>query len=349
MNPALAVIIPALNEADELPPLLRGLAAQKAVALEVIVVDGGSSDATIAAARMGGARVLPSARGRARQMNHGARAANAEWLLFLHADSRIDNPQLLAEALLALRENIHGTAHGQVAGHFPLKFRRKQQGHALAWRYLEEKTTLNREHSTSGDQGLLLSRSYFEELGGFDEQLPFLEDQRLCAHIRQTGRLITLPGVLQSSGRRFEQAGFYRQYLLMALIMTMHAIGLDSFFERSPDIYRAQHENGGLRLMPYFRLALRCLRENGWQEYGQHWLRIGRFGCDNAWQLFFFWDVVLRGQLGPGRHPFLDIHDRVVAPLIRNRFAAVPAALTLWLHLHIVILPWTGWQDWKRR
>jgi rSAM/selenodomain-associated transferase 2 len=342
MKPELSVVIPCLNEAETLPRLLRGLAAQKSIRLEVIAVDGGSTDNTVNAARAGGVRVISSERGRARQMNAGARETTGEWLLFLHADSRMDDPTLLANALQAIRERINVLGQHRVAGHFALRFNRHNDDHAMAWRYTEEKTAFNRPYCTNGDQGLLLSRRYFDELGGFDEQLSLLEDQRMVARIHASGELITLPGILHSSARRFEQAGFHRQYLLMALIMAMHAASNEDFFRRSPDIYRAQHEVRGLRLLPYFRLAQDCARSAGrWKT----WMRVGRLGRENWWQLFYFLDIAFRQRLGPGHYPCLRFYERAIEPFTRNRLCDGFAMLVLWLHVHLVVLPWVWLSD----
>lgn len=336
----LCVVIPALNEANTLPQLLRDLAGQKGLRIDAIVVDGASTDATATVARAAGARVVEAARGRAVQMNAGAGAANAPYLLFLHADSRMDEPRLLVNALRALREAfVQG--HDRVAGHFALRFARTQDRNRLAWRYLEAKSALNRPGTTNGDQGLLLSRRYFDELGGFDEQLPFLEDQRLCARIRDSGMLLTLPGRLQTSGRRFERHGFHRQYLLMMLIMTMHTLGLRAFFEQSTGLYRGSHEAERLRPLPYFCLATRLLRADGWHRYFTNWRRIGRYGCANVWQLFFLIDVLIRRE---SQHPMLDLHDRTAA-LWRHTTVELLGSAVAWLQFHCVMLPWLWLED----
>jgi rSAM/selenodomain-associated transferase 2 len=342
MTPELAVVIPCLNEADALPLLLRDLAAQRGIALEVVVADGGSSDRSTELARLHGAQLVSSPRGRGRQMNAGARASRAPWLLFLHADSRLGDPDLLNHALQALREAAAAQGGDCVAGHFALRFERRDARHALAWRYVEEKTAFNRPYCTNGDQGLLLSRRYFEALHGFDEDLPLLEDQRLCARIRASGTLVTLPGHLATSARRFEQAGFHRQYLLMALIMAMQAAGIETFFRRAPGLYPPQHETGRLRLLPFLRLARDGVRQAGrWRS----WLRIGRLGRENAWQLFYFLDVLLRPWLGPGRYPCLRFYARAIEPVTANRLYDGIADVILWLHFHMLVLPWAWLSD----
>jgi hypothetical protein len=82
-------------------------------------------------------------------------------------------------------------------------------------------------------------------LGGFDERLPFIEDEHFAARIVQSGRWITLPSSLLSSARRFETEGHLRRYILMSIIMGMHAAGVDEFFRHAPKVYVAQE--GGRR------------------------------------------------------------------------------------------------------
>jgi len=170
-------------------------------------------------------------------------------------------------------------------------------------------------NTTNGDQGLLLAAAFFRSLGGFDEQLPFLEDQRLVAQIRRKGVLMTLPGLLKTSARRFEAEGFHRRYILMSIIMGLHSINEESFFARAPEVYRVQQDTGKLRLSPFFALLWDVIRRD-WGFFGsiRNFYRLGRYIRENSWQVFFFVDVCLRPLLGPGRYPLLAFHDRVFAP-----------------------------------
>ena len=342
--PELSVIVPTLDEAETLPGLLVDLRGQQGVQLEVLVADGGSLDATSAVATAAGARVVDAPRGRGAQMNAAARLARGPMLLFLHADSRLPDPHLLAGALHALE--TAGREGTPVAGHFPLCFVRRAERHCLGYCYLEEKSTLNREQTINGDQGLLLAASFFARLGGFDERLPFLEDQRIAARIRSCGRWLTLPGRLHTSARRFEAEGFHRRYLLMGLIMTMHSLGREEFFTRAPQVYRVQRETGRLLLSPYFRL-LRTLARHHWglRGTGATVLRLGGYLRANLWQLFFFCDVLLHPLLGPGRYPLLGLHDRLRARLpAHDRAVWIPLDALLGLGCALfflgVLTPW---------
>jgi rSAM/selenodomain-associated transferase 2 len=328
MSVELSVVVPTLNEAGVLPILLDQLARQEGIALEVIVVDGGSMDSTRAVAERAAVRLIAAPRGRGAQMNAGAALARGEALLFLHADSELVATTQLRDSLAALREAM-ARGGAPVAAHFRLRFARRSLGHRLFYRYLEEKTALNRPGTVNGDQGLLLTREYFRQLGGFDERLPFLEDQRIAAKIFETGRWLILPGRLLTSARRFEAEGAYRRYTLMSLIMGMHAAGADEFFERAPKVYAVQVETGRLRIGAYLALARRVLADAGWRRGWSILFRAGRFTRQNSWQLFFFWDVLLRRWLGEGRSPFLRFHDAVVRPLTSNAVADALAALLI--------------------
>ncbi len=308
----LTVIIPTLNEAENLPVLLAALEQQQEIDLEIIVADGGSTDATCTVARASSARVVSGPRGRGAQMNAAAAVAAGDRLLFLHADSSLDDPCLLKNALAAL--NLALKDEKRTAGHFSLQFQRSTRNNSRAYRYAEEKSAFNRVNTTNGDQGLLLTKTFFAELGGFDETLPFLEDQRIAEKIRSLGCWITLPGRLITSARRFEREGFHRRYILMSIMMGLHSIGIGEFFQRAPGVYQVQTETGRLQLSPFFGLIWRMMGEWGAGGAIRVFYRLGRYIRSHSWQMFFFFDVWLRPHLGAGRYPCLKFHDRVFAP-----------------------------------
>lgn len=317
-TPLLSIVIPTLNEAETLPLLAADLRSQQGITLEVLVGDGGSLDATRSVVDAAGWRFVAAPRGRGAQMNAAARLARGDLLLFLHADSRLPDPLLLSQAVAELIE--HERLHGPTAGHFRLRFRRNTNNNRLGYRYIEAKTALNRANTTNGDQGFLLTRELFDRLGGFDQRLPFLEDQRLAERIRAQARWITLPGHLETSARRFETEGFHRRYLLMGIIMGMHAIGMETFFARAPGVYRAQAETGRLRLSPFFAL-IRSMICHDWGLAGtvRVFHNLGRYLRENAWQPLFFVDVCLRPWLGPDSSPLLRLHDRWIARALNFR------------------------------
>ncbi len=325
----LSVIIPCINEADNLPSLLEALTGQQHISLEIIVADGGSTDRTQQIAREVGVKLVEAEANRGRQMNQGAALASHPFILFLHADSSLTANTQLSAAVKALQTTQQRLGHEKVAGHFRLTFRRSQPGHDLAYRYYEEKSALNRSECTNGDQGLLLSKHFFNQLGGFDESLWFLEDQRLAETIRQQGQWITLPGVLATSARRFEQEGFGRRMVLSALIMNFHAMGLTGFFHRSAVIYRNQEHTGQLQLAPIFNLIADLNREAGRQQSRQRWLATGRYVFTHAWQPFFWLDIALEHRFNKKKRSFLGFYDRFISPLAGSQtFHAITAGLT---------------------
>lgn len=311
--PELSVIIPALDEQATLPGLLADLRRQEGIRLEVLVADGGSTDGTRAVCESFGARWLAVPRGRGAQMNAAEAEAAGEFVFFLHADSRLDDPRLLATALAALRRAEAGSPH-PLAGHFPLRFDRTTPGNGLFFRYIEAKTETNRPQTINGDQGMLLSRAFFRQLGGFDQSLPILEDQRLAARVRATGGWIILPGRIRTSARRFESEGVHRRYLLMGMMMGMYALKEWSFFERAPEVYRLQADTGRLLLGPVFGLLWEMIRRD-WGLIGTlgRMFRLGGYLRENAWQPCLFVDLLLARRTGEGRRSFSTFHDRWLA------------------------------------
>ncbi|MES1924575.1 TIGR04283 family arsenosugar biosynthesis glycosyltransferase [Salinisphaera sp. T31B1] len=305
------MVVPSLDEAEALPALLADLAAQRSCDLQIVIADGGSRDATTDIARAAGAQVVVSAPGRGRQMNHGMAATTAPWLCFLHADSRLTHPYQLAHACARLAET--GV---DCAGHFPLRFDDTRAGRWL-YRYMEAKSASGRRRTINGDQGLMISRSFFERLGGFDERQPFLEDQRMAAAIDRHGRWRLFEHRLATSARRFEAEGPRARYLLMGLIMAMHLARVDSFFVRAPGVYARQADTRALSLMAYFRLLYALMRACGPAASLRAAWRIAGVALEQSWQPFFALDTALPAGWR-SRGAFTWLHDRLVRPLITH-------------------------------
>jgi rSAM/selenodomain-associated transferase 2 len=329
--PEMSVIVPVLNEEGTLPELFDALDAQREVDLQVIVADGGSSDASRAVAESRGARVVASRKGRGAQMNAGANMADADWLLFLHADSRPMCADQLSRAL-----NIMRNKPSYSAGHFGLRFVGEKTDTFL-YRYMEAKTKTNRPYTINGDQGLLISREWFRELGGFDTSLPFLEDQRIARTIRENGAWVPLSGRLETSARRFESEGSYRRYLLMAVIMLMHAAEERGFLQKTPTLYRVQDDTKKLLLTPYFSALKQYFASRSLRKRIRAWLRIGDFVVKQTWQAGFILDVSLRRILR-GRRPFSFACDKLISPFLQ-RTGHIWAALFTHVALFYILRP----------
>lgn len=216
-QPSISVIIPTLNEARHIVACLASLRAGHNV--EIMVVDGGSQDETVALAQASGAAVLLSPPGRARQQNLGAAAAHGDILFFLHADTLA--PPDYDQQIRAAFQNP-----GISAGAFALSIRGSHPGLKLIslvanWRsrWLQ---------LPYGDQGLFLTAALFQALGGFPN-LPIMEDLALVRRLRRCGRILTLPQAVLTSGRRWQQLGLLRTTLLNQLMLLGFALHIDFF------------------------------------------------------------------------------------------------------------------------
>ncbi|MCD4688323.1 MAG: glycosyltransferase, partial [Desulfuromonadaceae bacterium] len=251
----LSIVIPILNEVDQLPELFGTLADQVGIAFEVILIDGGSVDGSLerAEALAGVAsfpcRVESGPRGRGRQQNEGVKLSTGKSLLFLHADCRFGDDMALAKALRYLEESIEKVGHSRLAGHFAVRFRSESLTPSLGFYFLESKACLDRPGCIHGDQGYLLRRTFFDQIGPFDETLGFLEDIRLAQAVRQTGGWLLLPVIVQTSSRRFAQEGFRQRQALNALIMNLEAVGRIDLLRSLPGIYRQQKRAQELQLL----------------------------------------------------------------------------------------------------
>jgi len=211
MDARLAVIVPALNEAASIVDALAALAPLRARGHQAIVVDGGSADATAELARPHCDRLLTSARGRAVQMNAGARAAEADALVFLHADTRLP-PRADALILDALRGHLWGRFDVQIDGRHPLL------GMVSCAMNLRSKLT----GIATGDQAIFVRREAFP---GFPE-IPLMEDIAFSRAMKRAGRPACLRQPVVTSGRRWESRGVLRTIVLMWRLRLLFALGV---------------------------------------------------------------------------------------------------------------------------
>ncbi len=205
----ISVIMPAYNEAKVLPSTLLALFAQTGE-FEVILADGGSSDQTCEIARRFPAIcVVTASKGRALQMNAGAKQATGEWLLFLHADTILP-----VGALQRLNEMEHDQT--VQAGGFMHQF----SGDDWRLRFISflDNFRCTRSRIIYGDQALFVRRSLFEQLNGFPDQ-PILEDVAFCERlIKVTNPLLLYPPVV-TDARKFVKMGIWRSFVRVLLII----------------------------------------------------------------------------------------------------------------------------------
>jgi rSAM/selenodomain-associated transferase 2 len=206
-------VIPVLNEQERITGLLCDLKARFPAA-ELIVVDGGSGDRTVAAAMPHCSRLLIGERGRAQQMNLGARAASGDYICFLHADSRPGvTAAQLAGALAG--QPMWGFCRVRLSSPRPV-FR------LIEW-FMNQRSRLTA--IATGDQMLYLTRELFERIGGFD-CIPLMEDVALCKRLRRLGRPLIIDQPVATSSRRWEQHGVARTVVTMWWLRLAYVAGV---------------------------------------------------------------------------------------------------------------------------
>lgn len=224
-GPNLSVIIPCLDDGDVLEKLLLALQPLRGSGVQILVVDGGSLDASVTVSEGLCDQLLSAPAGRARQMNLGANQAIGRWLWFLHADS-----ELSLRVLDSIREI---TADSQPAwGRFDIRL-------LGSHRLLPLTSTLINLRSrftgmATGDQGIFVHRKLFEQVGGFAE-IPLMEDLQLSRDLKQFSRPRCLRAIIGSSGRRWDREGYWRTIFLMWWLR------LQFFLGRSPAALAARY------------------------------------------------------------------------------------------------------------
>ena len=213
---AISIIVPVLDEAAGIEACLAPLQGMRTRGVEVIVVDGGSRDATVSLAAPLADRVLEAPRGRARQMNAGADAARGDILLFLHADTLMP-PEGDARIAAAIASGgAWGRFDVEIAGSSPLL-------PVVAW-------SMNARSRVSGiatgDQAMFARRDAFDAAGRFAE-IPLMEDVALSRRLRRAGPPACLRERVVTSGRRWESRGTLRTIVLMWRLRLAYALGAD--------------------------------------------------------------------------------------------------------------------------
>ncbi|MEM9917940.1 MAG: TIGR04283 family arsenosugar biosynthesis glycosyltransferase [Bacteroidota bacterium] len=214
----ISIIIPVLNEAQNLKRRLPELLQLEEAALEILLADGGSTDnGRLVAAQFPHTRWIDCPRkGRSYQMNHAAKLAKGDVLLFLHADTSLPR-----KALCHIKSSLDNPT--VFAGSFCMRFDRED----WFYRLCAGLSRLNFSFSTYGDQGLFLRKPDFDRLGGF-KTLPFLEDVEIQSRLRKQGKFIKLPMAVVTSVRRFERNGRFRQAGLNLLLLTAYYLGFSA-------------------------------------------------------------------------------------------------------------------------
>lgn len=216
----LSIVVPVLNEADNLPRLIGHLAYLNPAPYEVILVDGGSTDSSVAIAKKlikdlidssqssinwqaGDWQIIESAAGRARQMNAGAELATGDVLLFLHADTQLPN-HAITDITLAVRRAEWG------------RFDVRLDNPAWMLKVVSQMMNWRSRLSgiATGDQAIFIKKPLFEQLGGYPQQA-LMEDIELCKRLKAIGKPSCLQSKVITSARRWQQYGTWRTIGLM--------------------------------------------------------------------------------------------------------------------------------------
>lgn len=214
---SLSIIIPVLNDADNLSGLLQVLTHDRDEDIEIIVVDGGSNDNSREVASAFAHKVITSAPGRARQMNTGAAIANGSLLWFIHADSTL--PEHLAGFMLKQSSEFHGWGFFKVC----------LSGRQVIFRVIETMMNFRSAFTgiATGDLGVFISRQLFEDVGGYLE-IPLMEDIAISGRLKKKQRpVIITKHQLIASSRRWEEQGILRTIFLMWRLRLAYFLGAD--------------------------------------------------------------------------------------------------------------------------
>lgn len=217
MAPALSIIVPTLDEARGIESQLASLLSLWVCGCEIVVVDGGSADGTVALAAPYASRVITSPPGRAVQMNAGARASRGDLLLFLHADTRLPRraDRLITRALAGRR----------CWGRFDIRLEGRSPWLRLVAACMNLRSRLT--GIATGDQALFMTRAAFKAVGGFPEQ-PLMEDIEISRRLKRLSPPACLRAKVVSSGRRWERAGVWRTIGQMWWLRFRYWRGVDS-------------------------------------------------------------------------------------------------------------------------
>ena len=209
-----SVIIPTLNEEKTIAETLKTVLTQKGD-YEVIVVDGGSTDKTERVVRQfQPVKFLKCQKGRACQMNYGAKWSEGDILFFLHADTLLTDNAIPAITEILEKEEITG-------GSFYLKFDKSTFLYTLYSNF----SKINSPLFTYGDQGLFLRKAVFMKINGF-KAIPIMEDLEIQERLRKEGRFFKIKQPVVTSARRFVKNGVIKQQLLNILLVLLFKMGV---------------------------------------------------------------------------------------------------------------------------
>lgn len=217
VGPSISIVVPVLDEAEGIGHFLDALQHVRGHGVEIVVVDGGSRDATIDLARPRVDQVVRSARGRSVQMNAGARASTGEVLLFLHADTRLPRGGL---------DRVRGVIRqGACWGRFDVSIEGRHPMLTVIGTMMNLRSRLS--GVATGDQAIFVTRAAYDTVGGFAE-IALMEDLALSDALLRVSRPVCLRERVTTSGRRWETNGVWGTIFLMWRLRAAYRLGASS-------------------------------------------------------------------------------------------------------------------------
>jgi len=211
-----SIIIPVINEEASLLSFLPSLQSLREGGCEIVLVDGGSSDRSCEIAKPLVDRLLVTSRGRASQMNFGARNSNGEILIFLHADT-----QLHEQAIILARDVAD--SFESFWGWYSLRFQNSSYLLSFVGFLMRIRSSITK--ICTGDQTLFISSKLFSDVGGFPD-IPIMEDIAICKLLRTRVAPIQLKSRVLSSPRRWERDGIFKTVFLMWYLRFLYWLGV---------------------------------------------------------------------------------------------------------------------------
>lgn len=225
--PQISIIIPVLNEEKSIPKLLSHLKtsiSKSNFIQEIIIVDGGSTDNSVSIAKENGTIVVSSKKGRAVQMNSGAKKATGDILYFLHVDTF---PPKNFDFFI--HESI---SKNKESGCFRMAF----DSSNLFLNFFAWFSKLNYQICRGGDQSLFMTKNLFTKIKGFNEEYKIYEDNEIIERVYENTKFVVLPQKVKTSARRYEEIGIYRLQFYFGIIHFKKILGASP--DKLYDFYR---------------------------------------------------------------------------------------------------------------
>jgi len=336
----LSIVIPLFNEERALPHLFKSLERQKDICCEVIFCDGGSQDGSLellngyANRSHHQIKVVSTERGRGRQMNQGAEIASCSRLLFLHADSVCRCSSFLRAALNDFRAAEKRCAPVPIAAHFTLQFGGCHSDGRF-YQYLSEKSHLNRQGTIYGDQGMLMSKRLWLQVGGFSTSQPILEDVLFADAVMEHGKWILLPQQIETSNRRYQEEGCIRRAVKNGLLLIVAGTGFTSLLSSTSILGSYHHAPCSGSKLSSSAVSLHRMTLT---SYVSFWYGCGRGVAQHFWIVVFAASWGVPWLTGTQRRALLDRYDRYGATLLLHPFSYTFFAVLSWFVFYLTYL-----------